>query len=59
MTNLEVNKCGRLMGNGPENNIYFRKGEVGDWKNYLTASMLECLEKLMEEKLGGSGLTFK
>ncbi|KAL5736481.1 hypothetical protein ACOSQ2_031269 [Xanthoceras sorbifolium] len=59
MKNLEVNKTGRMKGHGPEYNIYFRKGEVGDWKNYLTPPMSECIEKLMEEKLDGSSLTFK
>ncbi|KAJ0093505.1 hypothetical protein Patl1_26832 [Pistacia atlantica] len=36
--------------------IFYRKGEVGDWKNCLTASMAKRLEKIIEEKLSGSGL---
>ncbi|GAY64273.1 hypothetical protein CUMW_232220 [Citrus unshiu] len=36
-----------------------KKGEVGDWKNYLTPSMSEHMVKMMEEKSAGSGLTFK
>lgn len=40
------------------NEKFFRKGDVGDWVNYLTPSMAEKLEKLMQEKFCGSRLTF-
>ncbi|KAF7114415.1 hypothetical protein RHSIM_RhsimUnG0086700 [Rhododendron simsii] len=55
---LEVNKTGRST---PfiENKAFFRRGEVGDWVNHLTPEMVERLNKVIEEKLGGSGLTFK
>ncbi|KAL5773193.1 hypothetical protein ACOSQ2_013117 [Xanthoceras sorbifolium] len=57
---LEVNKTGRLVPPGaPKNSFFFREGKVGDWTNYLTSSMLECLKNLMEEKFSGSGLTFR
>ncbi|XP_021731980.1 cytosolic sulfotransferase 15-like [Chenopodium quinoa] len=39
-----------------QNEKFFRKGVVGDWVNYLTPSMVERLEKLMQEKFSGSGL---
>ncbi|XP_031286148.1 cytosolic sulfotransferase 15-like [Pistacia vera] len=58
MSNLEVNKNGEYFKE-IKNDIFFRKGSVGDWKNYLTPSMSEHLEKIIEEKLSGSGLTFK
>ncbi|XP_031286118.1 cytosolic sulfotransferase 15-like [Pistacia vera] len=58
MSNLEVNKNG-AHPTGLKNDIFFRKGLVGDWKNYLTTSMSERLGKIIEEKLSGSGLTFK
>ncbi|KAL7191847.1 hypothetical protein ACSBR2_023843 [Camellia fascicularis] len=45
--------------NGRPYSTFFRKGEVGDWSNYLTPSMLERMNKLMEEKFDGSGLNFK
>ncbi|PPD90818.1 hypothetical protein GOBAR_DD12239 [Gossypium barbadense] len=38
---------------------FFRKAKTGDWSNYLTPSMVERLEKLIQEKLENSGLTFK
>ncbi|PIA38111.1 hypothetical protein AQUCO_02800037v1 [Aquilegia coerulea] len=39
-----------------ENGLFFRKGEIGDWKNLITTSMAEKLDQLVEQKLHGSGL---
>ncbi|KAI3868151.1 hypothetical protein MKW92_016984 [Papaver armeniacum] len=58
LKNLDVNKNGYWQ-NIIESKVYFRKGEVGDWKNYLTPVMVERLDRLMEEKLHGSGLVFE
>jgi hypothetical protein len=55
---LEVNKSGKSIKNF-ENKDLFRKGEVGDWVNYLSPTMVKQLTKLMEEKLGAAGLSFK
>ncbi|KAL2933267.1 Cytosolic sulfotransferase 15 [Bienertia sinuspersici] len=55
---LEVNKNG-VNFTGVEKRAYFRKGEVGDWTNYFTPNMVERMNKLMQQKLGGTGLTFK
>ncbi|KAK1423202.1 hypothetical protein QVD17_18498 [Tagetes erecta] len=57
LSNLKVNKEGKL-SSGEDNSTFFRKGEVGDWKNHLTTEMVERLEKICEEKLEGSGLKF-
>lgn len=57
LTELEVNKSGKAIKNFENKNL-FRKGEVGDWINYLSPKMVEQLSKVMEEKLGGSGLAF-
>nr|XP_011462981.1 PREDICTED: cytosolic sulfotransferase 13-like [Fragaria vesca subsp. vesca]XP_011462982.1 PREDICTED: cytosolic sulfotransferase 13-like [Fragaria vesca subsp. vesca] len=57
LSNLDVNKNGRL-STGVENSVYFRQGKAGDWKNYLTAEMVEQLDRITEEKLQGSGLKF-
>ncbi|XVF24517.1 hypothetical protein REPUB_Repub13aG0134900 [Reevesia pubescens] len=58
LKDLEVNKTGKFMPNF-ENKCCFRKGEVGDWVNHLTPSMVERLEKVIVEKLEGSGLSFQ
>ncbi|KAM4113442.1 hypothetical protein ACJW30_05G220900 [Castanea mollissima] len=58
MKELEVNKAGKSIKYFENKNL-FRKGEVGDWVNYLTPRMVEQLTKVVEEKLGGSGLSFK
>ncbi|XVF63032.1 hypothetical protein PTKIN_Ptkin09bG0056200 [Pterospermum kingtungense] len=61
LSNLEVNKTGKQGRNDKfvENNSYFRKGKVGDWRNYITAEMGKRLDHIMEEKLSGSGFTFR
>ncbi|KAK8479574.1 hypothetical protein V6N12_055399, partial [Hibiscus sabdariffa] len=56
---LEVNKNGSSQSNGIPYKVFFRKGKVGDWSNCVTPSMVERLEKLIQEKLNNSGLTFK
>lgn len=62
LRNLEVNK------NEPVksailpkfgNEAFFRRGEVGDWANFLTPDMAQRLDQAMEQKLQGSGLSFK
>ncbi|KAL4350957.1 hypothetical protein S245_035371 [Arachis hypogaea] len=58
MKELEVNKKGTF-GRNFENKFLFRKGEIGDWVNYFTPSMVEKLTKVMEEKFCGSGLSFR
>ncbi|XVF69357.1 hypothetical protein PTKIN_Ptkin11bG0075000 [Pterospermum kingtungense] len=61
LSNIEVNKSGKhqVMSKSIANSAYFRKGKVGDWRNYLTTEMGERLDSLMEQKLSGSGLTFR
>ncbi|KAE8714733.1 RNA-directed DNA polymerase (Reverse transcriptase), Ribonuclease H [Hibiscus syriacus] len=50
---LEVNKNGSHISGAPHK-AFFRKGKVGDWSNYLTPSMVERMEKLIQQKLDGS-----
>ena len=57
LSNLDVNKNGKLRS-GAENSVFFRRGEVGGWRNLLTAEMAEQLDRITEEKLQGSGLKF-
>ncbi|XP_019079632.1 cytosolic sulfotransferase 15-like [Vitis vinifera] len=58
LKNLEVNMNG-MHTSGLKNSSFYRKREVGDWVNYVTPSMAERIENAFEEKLGGSGLSFK
>ncbi|KAK8522132.1 hypothetical protein V6N13_115107 [Hibiscus sabdariffa] len=55
---LEVNQKGLSRAGFPRKD-YFRKGEVGDWSNYLTPAMVERLEKLIHNNFDDSGLVFK
>ena len=55
LRNLEVNQNGKLP-NGIETGAFFRRGEVGDWVNFLTPEMIEKLDSITEEKLGSHGL---
>ncbi|KAK8617254.1 hypothetical protein V6N13_080172 [Hibiscus sabdariffa] len=41
-----------------DNRHFFRKGIVGDSKNYLTAEMMKRLDEITSHKLSGSGLLF-
>ncbi|RVW97036.1 Cytosolic sulfotransferase 15 [Vitis vinifera] len=58
LKNLEVNMNG-MHTSGLKNSSFYRKGEVRDWVNYVTPSMAEPIENAFEEKLSGSGLSFK
>jgi hypothetical protein len=61
LSRLPVNSSGvvdRIGGRPMKNSVFFRKGKVGDWKNYLTEEMAKKLDAVIEEKLKGSGLTF-
>ncbi|XVF54476.1 hypothetical protein PTKIN_Ptkin05aG0183400 [Pterospermum kingtungense] len=61
LSNLEVNKNGKIGVKGTvwelENNMFFRKGKVGDWENYLTKEMGARLDLITEHKFSGSGLS--
>ncbi|KAJ0837224.1 putative quercetin-3-sulfate 4'-sulfotransferase [Helianthus annuus] len=62
LSNLEVNKSGLQQGERvvvPENRLYFRKGKVGDSENHFTDEMNEKIDKLIDEKLGHTGLVLK
>ncbi|XP_021837882.1 cytosolic sulfotransferase 15-like [Spinacia oleracea] len=53
---MEVNKSGRI-NQWYQNNAYFRKGEVGDWINYLTLPMAKRINEI-QEKLKKVGFSF-
>lgn len=55
LRNLEVNKNGSIVYGVP-NSSYFRRGVVGDWKNYLTPKLEEQINETSRSKFEGSGL---
>ncbi|KAF2610886.1 hypothetical protein F2Q70_00007151 [Brassica cretica] len=58
LSDLEANKSGKTV-NGVDHKFFFRKGEVGESKNYLTPEMERRIDMIIEEKLRGSGLRFQ
>uniref|UniRef100_M4ECM8 Sulfotransferase n=1 Tax=Brassica campestris TaxID=3711 RepID=M4ECM8_BRACM len=57
LSSLEANREGKLP-NGVETKAFFRKGEVGGWRDTLSESLAEEIDRTMEEKFQGSGLKF-
>ncbi|CAH8383438.1 unnamed protein product [Eruca vesicaria subsp. sativa] len=57
LSKLEVNRQGKLP-NGVESNSYFRKGEIGGWRDTLSEFLAEVIDRTTEEKFEGSGLKF-
>ncbi|XP_054782697.1 cytosolic sulfotransferase 5-like, partial [Prosopis cineraria] len=57
LSNLDVNKSGKVSF-GVESKSFFRRGEIGDSKNFLTPDMIKRLDDITEEKLGIHGLKF-
>ncbi|KAJ3706873.1 hypothetical protein LUZ61_010578 [Rhynchospora tenuis] len=41
-----------------KNSAFFRKGKIGDWKDHITPDMAKRMDKIIEQKLHGSGLVF-
>ncbi|KAG2298130.1 hypothetical protein Bca4012_009338 [Brassica carinata] len=58
LSSLEINKNGKIRV-GIDTNFFFRKGEVGDWKNHLTPQMAKTIDEIVESRLRGSGLAFQ
>lgn len=55
LRDLEVNKNGSIL-HGVPNSSYFRRGAVGDWKNYLTPELQQQINQTALSKFEGSGL---
>jgi len=60
LSNLEVNKIQTTKFVAPTltvSNMFFRKGQMGDYKNFLTKEMTGRLDAITEDKFKDSGLT--
>ncbi|XP_010499321.1 PREDICTED: cytosolic sulfotransferase 7-like [Camelina sativa] len=57
LKNLEINKTGKT-ARGFDHKTFFRKGQVGDSKNYLTPEMEKRIDMIVEEKFRGSDIKF-
>ncbi|XP_044969192.1 cytosolic sulfotransferase 5-like [Hordeum vulgare subsp. vulgare] len=61
LTGLEVNQVGGVSHGSRvhvENSVFYRKGEVGDWANHMSREMADKLDRIVQDKLQGSGLLF-
>ncbi|CAN0843630.1 Cytosolic sulfotransferase 5 [Linum grandiflorum] len=56
LKSLDVNKTGVDPWVNMPNSTFFRRGVVGDWKNYFSADMASKVDKITESKLEGTGL---
>ncbi|CAN1784389.1 Cytosolic sulfotransferase 15 [Linum perenne] len=61
LKNLDVNKNDSksqvtMLAPLLKNSHFFRRGEVGDWRNHLTAEMVERIDNVTRMKLQGAGL---
>ena len=67
-TNMKKNKsvnnedmvaaCKRRYGNTEDPGQFMRKGETGDWRNYLSQEQLERMEEWEERGLKGTDFRF-
>lgn len=55
LSKLEVNQKGKV-SLGIEKHCFFRRGQAGDWANYLSEEMIEKFDRITEEKFHGSNL---
>ncbi|CAN0896895.1 Cytosolic sulfotransferase 17 [Linum grandiflorum] len=57
LRDLDVNKTGKsTVVPHLTNNLFFRRGEVGDWSNHLTAEMAKRIYDITSEKFRSTGL---
>jgi hypothetical protein len=55
LSSVKVNVSGKLVS-GEDNKFFFRRGEVGDYVNYLSPDMIRRLDDITKEKFAVYGL---
>ncbi|XP_065868049.1 flavonol sulfotransferase-like [Euphorbia lathyris] len=58
---LKVSQSGGSSEKSPftvQNSSFYRKAKTGDWSNYITQEMGDLLDKIVEQKMSGSGFSF-
>ncbi|KAK4486853.1 hypothetical protein RD792_006161 [Penstemon davidsonii] len=61
LSGLEVNKTGKYYVHESymlDNNTFFRKGNIGDWKNHMTPEMAKKIDGITAERLRGFDFSF-
>ncbi|KAK4486854.1 hypothetical protein RD792_006162 [Penstemon davidsonii] len=61
LSGLEVNKTGKYYVHESymlDNNTFFRKGNIGDWKNHMTPEMAKRIDGITSERLRGFDFSF-
>uniref|UniRef100_A0A1A9ZSW1 Sulfotransferase domain-containing protein n=1 Tax=Glossina pallidipes TaxID=7398 RepID=A0A1A9ZSW1_GLOPL len=59
LSQTDINGNGVQMANNSYADIQFiRKGEIGDWKNYITTEMSQRFDEWIDQNTRGSGLSF-
>uniref|UniRef100_A0A7N0TUH4 Sulfotransferase n=1 Tax=Kalanchoe fedtschenkoi TaxID=63787 RepID=A0A7N0TUH4_KALFE len=58
LSNLQVNKSMNGKINGVPNSIFFRRGNVGDSKNFLSSGMIDRLDRIVKDQFSPFGLEF-
>ncbi|KAK6925167.1 Sulfotransferase domain [Dillenia turbinata] len=61
LRNLEVSRTGNFQATEEfkvSNKLFYRRGDIGDWKNHLTRQMQERIDQITEERFTSCGLMF-
>uniref|UniRef100_A0A7N0TVC4 Sulfotransferase n=1 Tax=Kalanchoe fedtschenkoi TaxID=63787 RepID=A0A7N0TVC4_KALFE len=58
LSNLQVNQSMNGKINGVPNSIFFRRGNVGDSKNFLSSGMIDRLDRIVKDQFSPFGLEF-
>uniref|UniRef100_A0A7N0VDA1 Sulfotransferase n=1 Tax=Kalanchoe fedtschenkoi TaxID=63787 RepID=A0A7N0VDA1_KALFE len=58
LSNLQVNKSMNGKISGVPNSIFFRRGNVGDSKNFLSSGMIDRLDRIVKDQFSPLGLEF-